>query len=153
MVTFDDSQLIHLVDVQTGKKQILIQGSPNSQPRVPSAFFLKCGDGYELHFCTVKQQKGSTVQSWYRWYLGPDFFKTLKNYGGLPLEFDVDKLMTTINQKNDLETERDNLKTERDDLETERDNLKTERDDLETDRDNVTKQRDDLQEQLEINTA
>ena len=99
LVTFNDSQLIHLVTVETGEKQILIQGSPNSYNSSPSAFFLKCGDGYELHFCTVKQQKGSTVHSWYRWYLGPDFFKLLKKYGGLPLEFDVEKLMTTIKER------------------------------------------------------
>ena len=76
-----------------------------------------------MHFCTVKQQKGSTVHSWYRWYLGPDFSKTLKKYGGLPLEFDVEKLMTTIKERDDLKTERDDLKTERDDLKTERDDL------------------------------
>ena len=110
LVTFNDSQLIHLVTVETGEKQILIQGSPNSYNSSPSAFFLKCGDGYELHFCTVKQQKGSTVHSWYRWYLGPDFFKTLKKYGGLPLEFDVEKLMTTIKERDELKTERGELK-------------------------------------------
>ena len=57
-----------------------------------------------MHFCTVKQQKGSTVHSWYRWYLGPDFFRILKKYGGLPLEFDVEKLMTTIKERDDLKT-------------------------------------------------
>jgi len=54
---------------------------------------LECGDGYEYHFCTVNQEKGTTVNSWYRWFLGQDFIKTLNEYGRLPLEMDVKKLM------------------------------------------------------------
>ena len=122
MVALNDSQLIHLVSVETGEKQILIQGSPNSFESSPSAFFLKCGDGYELHFCTVNQQKSNTTQCWYRWYLGPDFFMTLRKYRGLPLEFDVDKLMTKIRENDDLKTEKDKVTKERDELKAQVDN-------------------------------
>ena len=41
---------------------------------------------------------------------------TLKKYGGLPLEFDVDKLMTKIRENDDLKTEKDKVTKERDEL-------------------------------------
>ena len=104
---FDDSQFVHLCNTQTGKKQILIQGSPSGHQFIPCSFFLKCGNDYELHFCIVKQEKGTTVNSWYRWYLGKDFFKMLKKYGGLPLEMNIDSLMATMKERDDLTKERD----------------------------------------------
>ena len=57
----DDSQFVYLRNIETGERQILIQGSPNSFYWNTCSFFLKGGDGYELHFCTVKQEKGTTV--------------------------------------------------------------------------------------------
>ena len=77
---------------------------------------MKGGDGYELHFCTVKQEKGTTVNSWYRWFLGQDFFKTLKNYGRLPLEMNFETLMITMKEKDEVTKERDELTKERDDM-------------------------------------
>jgi hypothetical protein len=50
----------------------------------------------------VKNEKGTTVNSWYRWFLGQDFFKTLKDYGRLPLEMSVDKLMTKMKESDML---------------------------------------------------
>ena len=82
---------------------------------------MKSGDGYELHFCTVKQEKGTTVNSWYRWFLGQDFFKTLKNYGRLPLEMNFDKLMITMKKKDDMTKKRDDMTRERDNLKKEKD--------------------------------
>ena len=102
MLEFDDSQFVYLRNVESGLRQIIIQGSPNSPLDIPCSFFLKCGEGYELHFCIVKQEKGTTVNSWYRWFLGKDFFKMLRNYGGLPLEMDVDKLMAAIKEQNEM---------------------------------------------------
>ena len=67
---------------------------------------MKCEDGYELHFCTKRRDKGSTIVSWYRWNLGPDFFKTLKTYGRLPLDMDVEKLMDTMKQRDDYKQKR-----------------------------------------------
>jgi hypothetical protein len=95
MVEPYDSQLMTIRTVETGQRQVLIQGSPAASVDnpYPCSFFLKCGDGYEFHFCIVKQEKGTTVNSWYRWFLGQDFIKTLKKYGRLPLEMNVDKLM------------------------------------------------------------
>ena len=81
----------------------MIQGSTNCPKQFNCAFFLKTGNGYELHFCTKSQQKGSAVHSWYRWFLGSDFFKTLRNYGRLPLELDVDKLMTNMKERDEFE--------------------------------------------------
>ena len=70
ILEFNDSQFIKLRTIKTGKSQILVQGSPKSPFSIPSAFFLESGNGYELHFCTVQQKKGSILHSWYRWYLG-----------------------------------------------------------------------------------
>ena len=50
------------------------------------------------------------MNSWYRWFLGRDFFDTLKNFGRLPLEMNVDKLMTTMKEKDEVAKERDDLK-------------------------------------------
>ena len=109
MLSFSDSQFVYLCNVETGLKQILIQGSPNSNKynNYPCFFFLKSGDGYELHFCIVKQEKGTTVHSWYRWFLDQDFFSTLNTYGKLPLEMDVKKLMDTIKDREDFKQQRD----------------------------------------------
>ena len=63
---------------------------------------MKGGDGYELHFCIVRREKGTTVNSWYRWFLGKDFFKTLRNYGRLPLEMSVDKLMDNMKERDNV---------------------------------------------------
>jgi len=49
------------------------------------------------------------VNSWYRWFLGQDFFDTLKNYGRLPLEMNVDKLMTTMKDREEVAKDRDDL--------------------------------------------
>ena len=89
--------------------QILIQGSPNCHELIPCSFFLKSGNGYELHFCTVKHEKGTAVHSWYRWFLGEDFIITLKNFGKLPLEMNFDKLMTAMRQKDLVTKEKDDL--------------------------------------------
>ena len=113
MLEFDDSQFVYLFNTETDQRQILIQGSPNGNREFPCAFFLKGGDGYELHFCTVKQEKGTTVHSWYRWFLGQDFFKTLKNYSRLPLEMNFDKLMKTMKHKDEVTKERDDMTFER----------------------------------------
>ena len=50
----------------------------------------------------MKEKKGTTVNSWYRWYLGPDFFKMLKDYERLPLEMDIKKLMDNMREKDNL---------------------------------------------------
>ena len=99
-----DSQFVTIRAVETGKRQVLIQGSPNSYrfATFPCSFFLECGDGYEFHFCIVNQEKGTTVNSWYRWFLGKDFINTLNKYGRLPLEMNVDKLMTTMKESDML---------------------------------------------------
>ena len=47
------------------------------------------------------------MNSWYRWFLGQDFFKTLKNYGRLPLEMDFDNLMKYMKEKDELTKERE----------------------------------------------
>ena len=73
---------------------------------------MKRETGYELHFCTKRREKGSTIVSWYRWNLGPDFFKSLKTYGRLPLEMDVNKLMDTMKQRDDALKREKNLKEE-----------------------------------------
>ena len=39
------------------------------------------------------------MNSWYRWYLGPDFFKMLREYGRLPLEMDIEKLMDNMKER------------------------------------------------------
>ena len=85
------------------KKKILIQGSPKCRTGIPCSFWQECIDGYELHFCTATQKQGSTVHSWYRWYLGNDFFETLNKYSRLPLEIDIDELMETMKLKDDLQ--------------------------------------------------
>ena len=89
--------------IKTGARQVFIQGSPNCPKKTPCTIFLKRETGYELHFCTKRIDKGSTVVSWYRWNLGPDFFKTLKTYGRLPLDMNVKKLMDTMKQRDDAE--------------------------------------------------
>lgn len=87
MIECYDSQFIYLRTVATGERQILIHGSVNNPKGLPSLFFLSCGHGdYELHFPTVTRENGNIVHTWYRWYLGQDFFYTLNKYGGLPLE-------------------------------------------------------------------
>ena len=100
MLEFYDSQFVTLRTVETGQRQILIQGSPNGMERnnYPCSFFLKCGDGYELHFCTFKQEKGTNVISWYRWFLGKDFFKMLDDFGRLPLEMSLNDVMQKLKE-------------------------------------------------------
>ena len=93
MLEFYDPQFMTLRTVATGARQKLVHGSPNGSSELPSSFFLKCGDGYELHFCTVKHEKGTTINSWYRWYIGQDFLYLLNKYGRLPLEMSVEKLI------------------------------------------------------------
>ena len=93
MLEFYDPQFVTLRTIATGARQKLVHGSPNSASRLLSSFFLKFGDGYELHFCTVKHEKGVTINSWYRWYIGQDFLYMLNKYGRLPLEMTVEKLI------------------------------------------------------------
>ena len=126
MLELYDSQLVTLRTIETGKRQTLIQGSPAAPVYnpYPCSFFLKCGDGYEFHFCTVNQEKGTTVNSWYRWFLGKDFFSTLNAYGKLPLEMDVKKFMDTIKQGDDYKQQRDDYKKQRDHYKQQRDDLK-----------------------------
>ena len=50
----------------------------------------------------MKHYKGTTVNSWYRWYLGPDFFKMLRHYGRLPLEMNIDKLMKIMEERDNF---------------------------------------------------
>ena len=102
MLEFYDTQFVTLRDIKTGSRQILIQGSPHSSMNSPCALFIESGDGYELHFCTSKREKGSIIHSWYRWYLGKDFFQTLEKFDRLPLEMNIEKLMKTMKQKDDL---------------------------------------------------
>ena len=103
MLEFYDTQFVTLRDVKTGSRQIIIQGSPNSSEKFPCALFLESGEGYELHFCTSKREKGTIIHSWYRWYLGKDFFQILKKFDRLPLEMDIEKLMDTMKHKDQLE--------------------------------------------------
>ena len=110
MLEFRESKFIFLRTIKTGARQILIQGSPDCPPKTPCSFFLKCDDGYELHFCTKERKKSSTIVSWYRWNLGPDFFDTLSIYGRLPLDMDVKKLMDTMKQRDDLWQKEQDLK-------------------------------------------
>ena len=63
---------------------------------------MKSGDGYELHFCTVKREKNMNVHLWYRWFLNKDFLKTLRDFGRLPLEMSVDKLMYNMKERDDF---------------------------------------------------
>ena len=55
----------------------------------------------------MKQEKGTTVNSWYRWFFGQDFIETLNKFGRLPLEMNINKLMTTMKEKDDVIEERD----------------------------------------------
>ena len=43
-----------------------------------------------------------SIQSWYRWFIGKDFIETLKEYGRLPLEMTVEKLMNNMKERDDL---------------------------------------------------
>ena len=97
------SQYIRLRTVETGARQILIQDTPKCPKQIPCSFFLKSSDGYELHFCTVTQKKGTILNSWYRWYLGPDFFKMLRKYGRLPLEMSIEKIMDNMKERDALQ--------------------------------------------------
>ena len=81
MLECQGSKFIFLRTIKTGAKQIFIQGSPNCPREFPCSIFLKRETGYELHFCTKRREKGSTIVSWYRWNLGPDLFNTLNTYG------------------------------------------------------------------------
>ena len=96
MLECQESKFIFLRNIKTAQRQVFIQGSPNCPQRIPCIIFLKRETGYELHFCTKRRDKGSTVVSRYRWNLGPDFFKTLKTYKRLPLDMDIEKLMGTM---------------------------------------------------------
>ena len=49
------------------------------------------------------------MNSWYRWFLGKDFFETLNKYGKLPLEMDFKKFMDAIKQRDDYKQQRDDL--------------------------------------------
>ena len=83
----------------------MIEGSPTAPYNsgyLPCAFFLKCSDGYELHFCTKERKTDITLNTWYRWYLGKDFIKTLVNHGRLPLDMSLEDLMVTMKERNDL---------------------------------------------------
>ena len=68
--------------------------------------------GYELHFCTKRRDKGSTIVTWHRWNLGQDFFNTLNTYGRLPLEMNVKKLMVNMKQRDAFKQQRDDLRQE-----------------------------------------
>ena len=75
--------------------------------------FLKCSAGYELHFCTKRREQGSTIVAWYRWNIGHDFFNILNTHGRLPLEMNIDKLMSTFKEREDVIKEKDDLVKER----------------------------------------
>ena len=62
----------------------------------------------------MNQEKGTTVNSWYRWFLGQDFIKTLNKYGRLPLEMNVDKLMTKMKESDMLQVQLKHSLEERD---------------------------------------
>jgi hypothetical protein len=93
--------------IKTGARQVFIGGSPNCPKRTSCVIWLKCEDGYELHFCTKRREKGSIVVSWHRWNLASDFFNTLKTYGRLPLDMNVEELMETMKQRDDFEQKLD----------------------------------------------
>ena len=102
MLEFDEQKFIFLRTIKTGARQILIQGSPNCYAeQIPCAFFLKCEIGYELHFCTKRRDKGSTIVCWYRWNLNQDFFDILSTYGRLPLQMNVKNLMDNMKERDD----------------------------------------------------
>ena len=61
----------------------------------------------------MKNEKGTTVHSWYVWYLGKDFFEILNKYGALPLEMNIEKQMDTVKCKDDLKKDRDQLELDR----------------------------------------
>ena len=42
------------------------------------------------------------IHSWYRWFIGKDFFDTLNTYGKLPLEMNLKSLMDTIKENDDF---------------------------------------------------
>ena len=81
---------------------------------LPCSFFLKCSDGYELHFCTIERNQDTSVHTWYRWHLGKDFSNSLVKYGRLPLGMRFEDLMETMKERDDLKQlsneQRDELK-------------------------------------------
>ena len=120
MLELHEAQYVFVRTISTGARQELIQGSPNCPKNTPCAFFLKQKDvdGYEMHFCTMKLDKGSTIHSWYRWYLGPDFFNTLKTYGRLPPEIGVEKLMDIVNKTDQFNYQPQRLNTQKEEPST-----------------------------------
>jgi hypothetical protein len=63
---------------------------------------MKREDGIELHFCTKQRDKEGTIYTWCRWNIGKYFLDTLRVYGRLPLELNVEKLMRNIKKIEDL---------------------------------------------------
>jgi hypothetical protein len=110
MLEKDEQKFIFLRTIETGTRQVLIQGSPNCNKYYPCAIFLECESGYELHFCTKRRDKGKTIVCWYRWNVNQDFFDILNTYDRLPLEMDVTKLMDKMKQRDDFEQERNDLR-------------------------------------------
>ena len=95
------------------------------------------------------------VHSWYRWFLNKDFFKTLRDFGRLPLEMSVDKLMQDMKERDEFKKERDKFKNKidsykqkRDQLKQERRHFKQERDEFKQKMDDLARERDDLKNEL-----
>ena len=113
MIETFDPKFIYLRSIRTGVRQILVSGSPDSLKRSPCVFFIKREDGIELHFCTKQRDKEGTIYSWYRWNIGKYLLDTLRVYGRLPLELNIEKLMRNIKKIEDLELQ---LKKEREEF-------------------------------------
>ena len=81
----------NLVDGVVGK---INEGMPDT---LNQFLFIESALGFDFHYCTRKQIRGGKYEfGWFCWHLSSDFFKVLKDYGRLPVGFDFERIMLTM---------------------------------------------------------
>ena len=94
MVETHDTQFIYIRDIESGRSKRVIKGSANNDKKYASVVFIPNENGYDLHFCTKTYQDHKFVHTWNRWNLGVDVLRMLIQHRRLPLELDVEKILT-----------------------------------------------------------
>ena len=102
------SHAFKLVNLSTGRVNILIASSAQNIMPQQAAFFTKTGEGrFTLDFCTVQQSSSESTyeQSWHQMSFNSDFTAMLKEYGRIPK-------LNTMTECVEMECRNDELKRE-----------------------------------------
>ena len=98
------SNSFDLVNLNTGHRDTLIQGSAQNWGKFPASFFEPlCNDRFKLHFCTTRQNDDLKYEHAYHvMEFNQDVIHTLEKFGRLPID-SIEKQMQLIKQLEEQE--------------------------------------------------